>query len=291
VIGEVGAVELRQLRYFIAVAEELHFGRAAARLNIVQPAVSQQLSRLERELGVRLLERSPRRVALTSDGIRLLAEARAALAAVDRVTTIAGELAAGRAATVRVGTGPGMGERVVRGIDALRASTPDLGIMLVEGSAAEHCAAVRDGTLDLALVRGAVSRPGLRAVELWREPLVAILPAARADADLADLVLRLPERRSDPALYDAVLAACAEAGFSPRLGRPVRSLEATMVEIGAGAGEWTVVYEATPRTIGDAVVERPFAPPLTVAGQLVVAAGGPPDCLASVVAAFSGART
>src|SRR5919198_4406708 len=163
-------MELRQLRYFVAVAEELHFGRAAQRLNIVHPAVSQQLRRLERELGVRLLERSPRRVALTSDGIRVLAEARAALAAVDRVTALAGELAAGRAGTVRLGTGPGMGERVARGIAALRASTPDLDVMLVEGTATEHSAAIRDGTLDLALVRGAPAEPGVRAAQLWREP-------------------------------------------------------------------------------------------------------------------------
>ena len=274
-------MELRQLRYFVAVAEELHFGRAAQRLNIVQPAVSQQLSRLERELGVRLLERSPRRVALTSDGIRVLAEARAALAAVDRVTALAGELAAGRAGTVRLGTGPGMGERVARGIAMLRASTPDLDVMLVEGTATEHSAAIRDGTLDLALVRGAPVEPGVRAVQLWREPLVAILPAAHPDPE--GLVLRLPERRCDPALHDAVLAA---TGHTPRLGRPVTSLEAAVVEIGAGAGEWTVVYESTPRPAGGAVVEQPFAPPLTVPGQLLVATDGPPECVSFVVAAF-----
>lgn len=278
-------MELRQLRYFVAVAEELHFGRAAQRLNIAQPAVSQQLSRLERELGVRLFERSSRRVVLTSDGASLLAEARAALAAADRVAAVAGQLAAGRAGTLRLGTGPGMGERVVRGIAALRAaSAPDLGVQLVDGTTAEHRAALRAGTLDIALVRGAAGGAGLHAVELWREPLVSIAP--HADADLAELLLRLPERSTDPALFDTVLAACRDTGFGPRLGRPATSLEATILEIGAGAGEWTVTYESTPRTLAGAAVQQPFAPPLTVPGQLLVASGGSPGCVDVIVAAF-----
>ena len=126
----MGVVEIRQLRYFVAVAEELHFGRAAERLAVVQPAVSQQVGRLERELGVRLLERSSRRVALTGDGERLLAEARSALAAVERVRTVAGELAAGRGGTLRIGTSPGMGERVHRGVARMRANVPDLALVL-----------------------------------------------------------------------------------------------------------------------------------------------------------------
>src|ERR1700733_14559636 len=93
-------VELRQVRYFLAVAEELHFGRAAERLHIVQPAVSQQVARLERELGVRLLERSPRRAQLTAAGQRVLDAAREALAAADRVRTAVRR----PSGTVRIGT-------------------------------------------------------------------------------------------------------------------------------------------------------------------------------------------
>jgi DNA-binding transcriptional LysR family regulator len=136
-------VEVRQLRYFVAVAEELHFGRAAERLHVAQPAVSQQVGRLERELGVRLLERTSRRVALTGDGRRLLDEARAALSAVDRVRAVAADLSAGRAAVMRVGTTPGVGPRLSRAAAKLRADVPDLTLTLVDGTVATHTAALR----------------------------------------------------------------------------------------------------------------------------------------------------
>ncbi|WP_214407263.1 LysR family transcriptional regulator [Pseudonocardia lacus] len=283
-------MELRQLRYFVAVAEELHFGRAAERLDVVQPAVSQQVARLERELGVRLLERTSRRVALTGDGTRLLAEARAALAAADRVRAVAADLAAGRTGTLRMGTSPGLADRLHRGVATLHRTAPDLGLTLVEGSPQAHCAAVRAGELDLALGRGAVRGPGLHAVELWREPLHAVLPAdgptgALPVAALAGMVLRLPERAADPTLHDTVLAACHDAGFTPRLGRPVRSVEATVVEIGAGEGEVTIVY-GTPAALTPAVALRPLDPPLDVPGHLVAPATGTPECLAALTAAF-----
>ncbi|MEJ3651716.1 LysR family transcriptional regulator [Actinomycetes bacterium KLBMP 9759] len=285
-------MELRQLRYFVAVAEELHFGRAAQRLNIVQPAVSQQLGRLERELGVRLLDRTPRHVSLTGDGTRLLTEARRVLAAADRVTSVAAELAAGRAATIRLGTGPGMGERVHRGITVLRGNTPDLGVELVDGTAAQHLAAVRAGALDAALVRGTAGGAGLQATELWREPLHAVLPAALAGADtvtladLAGLPLRLPSRHADPALHDAVLAACRDAGVAVELGRPVTSVEDTVVEIGSGTDTWTVVHAAVPPTVTGRAAVRPFSPELTLPGVLVLAAGRDSGCATALADAF-----
>jgi len=286
-------MEVRQLRYFVAVAEELHFGRAAERLGIVQPAVSQQIGRLERELGVRLLDRTPRRVALTGDGTRLLAEARAALAAVDRVREVADELAAGRAGVFRLGTSPGLGDRLRAGVGRLRACSPDLELRLVEGTLADHARGVRRGELDAALVRGTVDMPGVRATPLWAESLRVVLPRGHPAAagpvavrDLADLRLRLPPRDADPALHVAVLGRCVAEGLDPARGRDVGSVEDAAIEIGAGDPAWTVVHgdQSGPASCGAMV--RPFAPPLTVPGQLLLPETGAPECAAALAEAF-----
>jgi DNA-binding transcriptional LysR family regulator len=288
-------VEVRQLRYFVAVAEELHFGRAAERLHVAQPAVSQQVSRLERELGVRLLERTSRRVVLTSDGVRLLDEARAALAAVDRVRAVAAELSAGRAAVLRVGTTPGLGPRLVRAAEKWRANVPDLQIELVDGTVAEHVAALRAGELNIALVRGRVAAAAdLQAVEVWREPLRVLLPAAHPAAAgpavpvsaLAELTLRLPDRAADPALHDALLAACAAAGIVATAGRPVRSLEDAAVEIAMSSQDATVVCGCAGEPVPGAVV-RPLAPSIEVPGVLLTPPTAGPDCLDVLVGALA----
>jgi DNA-binding transcriptional LysR family regulator len=287
-------VEVRQLRYFVAVAEELHFGRAAERLHVAQPAVSQQVGRLERELGVRLLERTSRRVALTGDGRRLLEEARAALSAVDRVRVVAADLVAGRSAVLRVGTTPGVGPRLSRAAAKLRAEVPDLTLTLVDGTLAAHVAALRAGELDIALVRGTVGAVDLQAREVWRDPLQVMFPAAHpAAADptlpvtaLADLTLRLPDRDSDPALHDAVQAACRHAGIVAHIGRSVRSLEDAAVEIGMSSHDATVVCGCGGEPIPGVVV-RPLAPLVEVPGMLLTPRSTAPACLDGLVAALA----
>jgi DNA-binding transcriptional LysR family regulator len=287
-------VEVRQLRCFVAVAEELHFGRAAERLHVAQPAVSQQVGRLERELGVRLLERTSRRVALTGDGRRLLDEARAALSAVDRVRAVAADLAAGRAAVLRVGTTPGVGPRLSLAAAKLRADVPDLSLTLVDGTTAAHVAALRAGELDIALVRGAVGVRDLQAVQVWSEPLQVLLPAAHPAASgsavsisaLADLTLRLPDRGIDPALHDALQAACHAAGILPSTGRPVRSLEDAAVEIGMSSGDATVVCGCGGEPMPEVAI-RPLDPLVEVPGLLLAPASTGSACLEALVAALA----
>ncbi|TCK22140.1 LysR family transcriptional regulator [Pseudonocardia endophytica] len=287
-------MELRQLRAFVTVAEELHFGRAAARLGTVQPAVSQQLGRLERELGVRLLDRSPHRVVLTAAGRRLLGEARAALAGVDRVRDVADALLKGREGAVRIGTTPGLAERLGRGLTAVRALSPDVEVVLVEGSARAHAAAVATGALDTALVREDTSVDGTTAVGVGDDEVVALLPHAHPAAStsvvdvhaLADLRLRLPPRRSDPTLHDAVLARCAEVGLVPRRGRDVVSVEDAALEISAGGADWTVVHPSGVDRTSCGTVARPFAPSLTVPVRLLLPAGAVGGCRDALVDAF-----
>jgi DNA-binding transcriptional LysR family regulator len=287
-------VEVRQLRYFVAVAEELHFGRAAERLHVAQPAVSQQVGRLERELGVRLLERTSRRVVLTGDGKRLLDEARAALSAVDRVRAVAADLAAGRAGVLRVGTTHGVGPRLFRAVARMRADVPDLALTLVDGTVAAHIAALRAGELDIALVRGPVGARDLQAREVWREPLQVMLPAAHPAAAgptvpitaLAELTLRLPDRGSDPALHDALQTACHAAGIVPRTGRPVRSLEDAAVEIGMSTGDATIVCGCGGEPMPGVAV-RPLAPLVEVPGLLLAPPSTGPACLDALVTALA----
>lgn len=282
-------MELRQLRYFVTVAEELHFGRAAERLNIVQPAVSQQVARLERELGLRLLDRSSRHVRLTGDGERMLREARAVLSAADRAAEVAAELASGRSGVLRIGTAPGLRDRLERGLTALRAHTPDLEIQLSAGSTAEYLTALRSGELDIAFVRGDVAAADLQAIELWRDPLSVLVPTAyRSDdgvklVDLAGLPLRLPA--DDIWLRDHLVAACREAGFEPLTGRPIEDFESAVVEMSTGSPAWTVVYGTACESAEGALWMGLLNPPATAPGNLLMVPGQT-ECARVLVEAF-----
>ena len=287
-------MELRELRSFVAVAEELHFGRAAARLGLVQPAVSQHLGRLERELGVRLVDRSPHRVALTRAGARLLTEARAALAGVDRIREVADALASGRTATIRIGTAPGLGQRLARGLAAVRAIAPDVEPVLVDGQARRHAAAVASGTLDAALVRGELSGVEAKVVRVGADAVSVVLPhghpaAARESVPLsalADLRLRLPSRAADPVLHDAVLARYRGEGRNVRPGRDVGSLDDAVLEIGTAGTAWTAVHREGWTPPNCSVAVRPFDPPLHIAVQVVLPPDGPPACEQRFIDAF-----
>lgn len=147
------AVELRQVRYFLAVAESRHFGRAAERLHVVQPAVSQQISRLERELGVQLFNRDTRNVSLTAEGTAFLGHAREMLAAAERAAAAVREARqAGR--ILRVGTGSGLGDLLGAVLAELSATYPDLRVELIRVKEPERLRELAAGRLHAAVVRG-----------------------------------------------------------------------------------------------------------------------------------------
>jgi DNA-binding transcriptional LysR family regulator len=269
-------VELRQLRYFVTVAEELHFGRAAERLAIVQPAVSQQIRRLERELGVELFDRSPRHVRLTLAGERFLPEARATLSAAERArASVSGQVTV----TIRVGTSEGLGDRLDRVLGALADLVPGLTVELEYARTQARLDRVRGGQLHATFVRGILAAL----------PAGHGLAASRDAVDLAGLAplsLRLADRPANPPLFDQVMTACHDSGFSPTLGPPADSLQNTLALIGAGQPSWTPVYESHSRVLRHPRVEfRPTRPALAMTTYLAVPADGRPAWLNPLIQA------
>jgi DNA-binding transcriptional LysR family regulator len=277
-------VELRALRYFVTVADELHFGRAADRLHIAQPAVSRQIARLERELGERLFDRSPRRVRLTEAGHRVLAAAREALAAADRVRVAA----RAQAGVMRIGAGAGQfTARLERGIDALRERAPAFDVVLVDLSLDARLNALRQGEIDLALTRGLRSAPGVRVLPAWTEPLFAVVsarhPAAgRAAVGVADLAggdLRVHDR--------SVVDALRENGFPLGPGRAAGSVQDAIVEVGSDPRGWTVLPADQVAEVRSARVRViPLEPRTVITGSVVVPDDLPGGCVAAHRAAF-----
>lgn len=244
-------MELRQLRYFVAVAEELHFGRAAERLSIVQSAVSQQVRRLERELGVELFDRSPRRVRLTEAGTHFLPAAQELLAAERRARQVVERFAADRGVVLRVGTSNGMGERLDQVLEALQRIAPQVSVELVSAPMEQRLRRVADRECDAAFLRGELDAPEhVRLLPVWRDRLMAALPARHELAAgpsvrigrLAGLPLFLTSRRNNPPLVDLLLGVCAQAGFEPVPGPAHSSLQDTLAALGSGREAWTVVY-------------------------------------------------
>ena len=284
-------MELRALRYFVTVAEELHFGRAAERLHIAQPAVSQQIARLERELGVQLLDRSPRRVQLTAAGHRVLTAARDTLASVDKVRTAAGR----PLGMLRIGTAPGLTARLERGIDALRERAPHFTVELVDLPVAGRLTALRTGDLDLALARGVDSAPGLTVLPTWTEPLLAVVSRHHAAAgraavritDLAGSALRVPSEKHDPPLHEAVAGALRAAGACPPSGRPTGTTQDTIVEVGSDPHSWTLLpADQIAETGSTRVAAIPLDPPLTITGSVIVGHNTPTHSAMCAVEAF-----
>lgn len=290
-LGTVGLtvlVELRQLRYFVTVAEELHFGRAAGRLHIVQSAVSQQIRRLERELGAELFDRAPRTVRLTPAGRLLVPEARAVLAAADRARSVIADAAGTNGATLRLGTSDGLGDHLDRVLSALAEYVSQVSVELVSAPTRARLDQVRAHELDATFVRGITESPGLRLIPLWQDQITIALPidhpladATSVDlADLADLPLRLADRSRNAPLHDLVLSACREAGFTPVFGPVFTTMQDTLATVGSGSGSWTVVYESHARRLpSPKVAFRRTTRPILMNTLLAVSASSPPWCL------------
>ena len=275
-------MELRHLRYFVAVAEEGHITRAAERLGIQQPPLSQQIQALERELEAQLFRRKPRGVELTPAGEALLVEARAILARADEA--IAATKRAAQGETGRIGIGftssASFHPFVPRVIRAFREAFPLVALALEESGTTELVEALRKQTIDAAFVRSPVGESAdLFVRPLLEERMVAALPSGHMLtavleplplAALADETFILYRRPVGPGLHDAIIAACDRAGFSPKIGQEAPRMMSTLSLVAAGLGV-TVVPASMGRLEAEGVVYRAIDPAAQLTAPLNLA--------------------
>ncbi|HET6339735.1 MAG TPA: LysR substrate-binding domain-containing protein [Polyangiales bacterium] len=237
--------EPRLLRAFVAVAEELHFGRAAKRLHISQPPLSLQIRRLERQLDVQLFERNRRHVSLTQAGVFLLDRARHLLAEAERTRLELKRVAQGEAGVLAIGYTPtAMYELLPSVIPAFAKARPDVRLELIEMRSALQPAALREHRIEIGFACGPMSQPDLSERVLVREKLVAAVPAKHALARRSKITLRalaqepivLVRRDVEPAWADASRAEIAAAGYELRLVQETDTKLALLGLVAAGVG-------------------------------------------------------
>lgn len=240
-------MELRHLRYFLAVAEELNFTRAAKRLNIAQPPLTQQIKALEAEMDVLLFDRTGYRVELTDAGRSFMPQVVRILADVRNAVTVAKRAAQGEIGHVRVGftESASFNPLVTAAFRNFRVTFPEVELSLEESPSTVLAAALRDGRIDAAFVR-----PPLRTGEgialhlVDEEEMVVAVPrdhplAERSDLaieDLAEETFVLYPRAERPGLADTVIAACEKAGFSPKVKQYTPQLSSTINLVAAALG-------------------------------------------------------
>jgi DNA-binding transcriptional LysR family regulator len=256
-------MELRHLRYFLAVAEELNFTRAAARLGINQPPLSLQIRQLEKEIGTPLFRRKARGVELTNAGKLMLEEARIILRQVERAKT--GVQRRGRGETGRINIGSSGGTYfhplIPTIIREYRSHYPDIVVFPAASNTPLLVARLQAGQIDVALLRTPISdSEGLVLEQLVDEPTVIVVPSghslsAGTSAPLSALAeenLVLFPREINPSNYDSIIAACIRAGFRPKLGQEAPQIVSCIPMVAAGLGV-SIVPQSTARICGDAV--------------------------------------
>lgn len=265
-------MELRHLRYFIAVAEAGHITRAAEQLGIQQPPLSLQIKALEKELGVLLLRRKPRGVELTDAGVAFLERARVILNEVERAFASTRRTARGEQGRVVVGftASAPFHPFIPRVIRAYREMSPLVSLALEESGSSALVQGLHNEQMDAVFIRSPVADVvGLEVTPLLEEEMVVALPAGHplATASLANDSATLPldalaketfvlyKRRGGPGLYDTIITACRGAGFVPRVGQEAPRIVSTLNLVAAGLGV-SVVPASLRRLQMDGVIYR-----------------------------------
>lgn len=238
-------MDLKQLRYFVAVAEELHFGRAATRLFISQPALSFDIKKLEGQLDIQLLNRNNKSVSLTNAGQVLLNEARYLLLRAEQAKRLTLRSAQGFAGRLSVGF---VNSVLYRGlpeaVKTFEQDHPDTEIVLMEMNSAEQAQALQRGQIDIGFVHWSKFPDSIECERLLREPFVCCLPTSHrlSDRDSIDLQALADEdfilfpRTVSPHYHDLIIARCVDAGFSPRIRHETRLWQTVVTMVAYGMG-------------------------------------------------------
>ena len=264
-------MDVRQLRCFVAVAEELHFGRAATRLHVAQPAVSQTIRGIENELGVTLFDRTNRRVTLTDAGRSLLTEAAAVIERFDAALATMAEVRDGHRRQLRIGAVPALPPSLIPRLLAMFADdAPGLTVVVrAIPPAPTAAAALGDSELDLALVRGRVDDPRLDAVVVATEPVGVAVPAIHplaantsiTPAELNSVPLISFARAGDPVEYDHIFETLATAGLNDlHVAHQSHqgAVDASLRLVASGAGLSLKLASEVVAFASDAIVWRPL---------------------------------
>jgi DNA-binding transcriptional LysR family regulator len=286
-------MDVRELRYFLTLAEELHFGRAAQRLHIAQSALSQQLKRLERELGLQLAERSSRRVQLTAAGERLRAEAADAVARFDAVAAAMAHLREEQNTRFALGISPGVRPQLLHDLLSRLTSAGYVDVTTRAASSADAELLLRRRDVDAALLHTAPADPEFAHRMLEAVPLGVAIPSthplarrrAIRPADISGETLIWVSRDVEPQLHDVVMTALTEAGYVPGRTQHPPTVDTSMNLVAAGIGvslKFKFELNQAPRR---GVVWRPLAGlDLTVPTNLVWRRGDDTPAIAALAA-------
>lgn len=259
-------MEIKHLRSFVTLAEELHFGRAAQRLSIVQPALSMQIKMLEEELGVRLFERNRHSVALTEVGTIFLPEARATLYQSAHAADVARAGGRGEIGRVRLGfVSSVLPELLPTLVRALHARLPRIELELKDMPGPDQAAALKNGQLDFGLMRLPAAIPGIHTREVLQENFIVALPGdhplvactSLQPTDLAQLPVFILARRYAPGFYDELMQALTRQGAQLQIATELGEFTTMLALVSAGLGVGLLPANAG-RALPANVISRPL---------------------------------
>jgi len=262
-------MELRQLHYFLAVAEERHFGRAAARIPLSQPGLSRQIQKLEEELGVQLFVRTKRHVELTAAGNLFLEQVRLALTQLDRAVQLARQSARGEHSQLVLAFVDSMLYTVIpHVVQVFQQRYPDVDLQVEESDPVSQVQALLSGEIDVGLMYAPIREPTLMVEIILREPLVVVLPAGHRLAHIQPLRLQdvvqepmlIPARHLNPTLFEQMMHLYTTSGFVPKVVHEVMQKQ-TIVGLVAGGKGVTLLPASLQRLQRPGVIYVPLGEP------------------------------